>query len=277
MEANLCEAVKNNVLGTAILAEAAAEWGVEQFVLISTDKAVNPTSVMGATKRIGELIVRSLRACNDTQFIAVRFGNVLRSNGSVVPLFSEQIKAGGPVTVTDPEVRRFFMLIPEAIQLVLNAATLASTSETFILEMGEQIKVLDLARNLIRLAGLRPGTDIDIVFTGLRPGEKLSEELVGPGEYASPSTRNGILVVTPSSQPIPWPELSSHIDALVGAAASGNPLATLAEIQVLVPNYSSDHLERVEADRRVSDQKVSVDSGSEESKELVASHSRIPV
>lgn len=187
MELNPKEAIRNNVFGTRVVAEASLAAGVDRFVLISTDKAVNPSSIMGATKRIAEHVIRGFTYKGTTRFTVVRFGNVLGSNGSVVPLFSEQIRKGGPVTVTDPEIKRFFMTIPEAVQLVLQASVIGQGGEVFVLDMGEQIKIADLARNMIVLSGLVPGKDIEIVYTGLRAGEKLYEELFEESEQVQPT------------------------------------------------------------------------------------------
>jgi FlaA1/EpsC-like NDP-sugar epimerase len=236
MEVNPCEAVKNNVRGTRLLATLAARHGTERFILISSDKAVNPSSVMGATKRAAELIVESMTGRTFTCFVAVRFGNVLGSNGSVVPHFLDQIEAGGPVTVTHPEMRRYFMLVSEAVQLVLHAATLAKGGEIFALDMGEQLKVLDLARTLIRRSGFVPDEDISIRFIGLRPGEKLSEELVGSDETLEASAVAKILRVRPRWVP-DAKALAQQLADLERLAAENDAEGVINRLRETVPTF----------------------------------------
>ncbi len=199
MEENVCEAVTNNIGGTQNLSHLSEEYGVETFVLVSSDKAVNPTSVMGATKRIAELVIQDLARTSKTKFAAVRFGNVLDSRGSVLPIWRAQIAAGGPVTVTHPDVTRYFMLIPEAVQLIIQAGAIGARGDIFVLDMGRPIKILDLSLDLIKLSGLRPGHDIEIKFVGLRPGEKLHEELLTAEEGLTKTIYRKILVGKPQS------------------------------------------------------------------------------
>jgi FlaA1/EpsC-like NDP-sugar epimerase len=238
-EANPSEAAWNNIVGTLRLAEAAARYGVAKFVLISTDKAVNPTSVLGATKRVAERVVLELPylALAGTDFRAVRFGNVLGSDGSVLPLFRQQLAAGGPLTVTHPEVKRYFMTIPEAAELVLQAAALPEArGRIAMLEMGEQVRIVDLAEHLIRLSGLVPHRDIRIEFTGLRPGEKLHEELVAAGETAHPTSIGKIFVIRPKSHdPLAF---RLGLDRLAAVLLRGDDDGVLRGIGALVPEYN---------------------------------------
>lgn len=198
MEANPEEAIKNNVMGTYNVAQAADRYGAKKFVLISTDKAVNPSSIMGGSKRLAEIIIQYLDKTSKTNFVAVRFGNVLASRGSVIPLFKQQIAKGGPVTVTHPDMVRYFMTIPEAVELVIQAGVLAKGGEIFVLDMGEPVKILDLAKNLIKLSGFEPQNDIEIIFTGIRPGEKLYEELLTAEEDVNATTHQRIFVAKPN-------------------------------------------------------------------------------
>ncbi|HLI64707.1 MAG TPA: nucleoside-diphosphate sugar epimerase/dehydratase [Terriglobales bacterium] len=241
MEMNPCEAIKNNVLGTRRLGEAAAQYKVERFILISTDKAVNPTSVMGASKRVAELVIQEIASRRGIKFGVVRFGNVLGSNGSVVPRFLEQIKARGPVTITHPDMRRFFMLIPEAVELVLHASALMEPAAAYMLEMGEQIRIEDMARHLIRLAGYIPGSDIPIEYTGIRPGEKLYEELLGPDECEEPTPVAGVRRIRALKAPdFEW--LQRQLIRLEAVAAMGDESAVRDELAQIVPTYRSPDL-----------------------------------
>ena len=235
METNPGEAIKNNVLGTKLLAELADEHGVSEFVMISTDKAVNPSSVMGASKRAAEIVVQALSQRSKTRFVAVRFGNVLGSTGSVVPIFQEQIARGGPVTVTHPEMMRYFMTIPEACQLVLEAAAMGRGGEIFVLDMGKPVKVLDLARDVIALSGLREGEDIEIQFTGIRPGEKLCEELSLEDEGAEQTRHPKVFIGRIKSHP--WSEVERHVAELQRVAVAGNDDGIRRALRDLVPEY----------------------------------------
>ena len=235
MERNVGEAIKNNVGGTRTLADAAVRWGVEKFVMISTDKAVNPTSVMGCTKRAAELYVQQLAGRGDTQFVTVRFGNVLGSSGSVVPIFKAQITRGGPVTVTHPEMMRYFMTIPEAAQLVLQAGAMGAGGEIFLLDMGEPVKIVDLARDLITLSGLRPDEDIEIVFTGIRPGEKLFEELSVSGENMGKTSHEKIGVW--QKRPEDAEATRRGIEELLAMADEASPDTLRERLRSLVPEY----------------------------------------
>ena len=233
MEGNPGEAIKNNVIGTLNTARCADKYGTKKFVLISTDKAVNPTNIMGATKRMAEMIVLSLDKNSQTEFVAVRFGNVLGSNGSVIPLFKKQIAQGGPVTITHPDIIRYFMTIPEAARLVMQAGAMAKGGEVFILDMGEPVKILDLAMDLIRLSGLEPGVDIDIEFTGLRPGEKLYEELLLEEEGLKQTQNKKIFIGKPLD--LSFDEVLLRIKALENCMDSSQNLREC--MARVVPTY----------------------------------------
>ncbi len=235
MEANIGEAVTNNVLGTRNVVQLAAEGRVEHLVLISTDKAVRPTNVMGATKRVAEQLVQQTAESHNKNFVAVRFGNVLGSRGSVVPTFLRQIAEGGPVTVTHPEMRRYFMTIPESVQLVLQAGALGRGGEVFVLDMGEPVKIADLAADLIRLSGREPGKDIEIRFTGVRPGEKLYEELFFSAENAIPTDHPKVLRAKNAVLPV---GISTVVEDLITAAQQGWPDEELRRfLKRLVPDF----------------------------------------
>jgi FlaA1/EpsC-like NDP-sugar epimerase len=237
MESQPTEAVKNNSIGTAHLATLAAHHQIDRFILVSTDKAINPTSVMGASKRLAEMFLQALHASGDspTKFMAVRFGNVLGSSGSVVPIFSRQIAAGGPVKVTHPEVTRYFMTIPEATRLVLQSAAQGDGGEIFVLDMGKPVKILDLARQMIELSGLVPGTDIEIAITGLRPGEKLFEELSHKGENLRPTNHSKIMRFV--TKPLPLSFVKTAIEEFVRCINVAEPEQVKAMLKALIPEY----------------------------------------
>lgn len=235
METQIFEAVENNIFGTRNVALAAAQYGVAEFVMISSDKAVRPTNIMGVTKRVSELFVKSLEG-NGTRYVSVRFGNVLGSNGSVVPIFKKQIERGGPVTVTHPEMRRFFMTIPEAVQLVLQASTMGRGGEIFVLEMGEPVRILDLARNLILLSGLRPGEDIHIEFSGIRPGEKLYEELSGYNENTASTEHDKIKILM--GEGLSSDQISAYMSSLEQLCERRSASELVLRFKDIVPDYN---------------------------------------
>ena len=243
MEDNPCESIQNNVLGTKILADLSVKYGVRRFVMVSTDKAVNPTNVMGCSKRICEVYVQSLNKAErdgvvkgQTQFITTRFGNVLGSNGSVIPIFERQIKAGGPVTVTDPNIIRYFMMIPEACELVLEAGTKGDGGEIFVFDMGKPVRIADLARRMIELSGAE---GVEIKYTGLRDGEKLYEEVLSESEATKPSFHEKIRIAC--VREYDWSDVSREIDALIAQSHTYDDMAVVASMKRLVPEYISNH------------------------------------
>lgn len=243
MEDNPCESIQNNVLGTKILADLSVKYGVRRFVMVSTDKAVNPTNVMGCSKRICEVYVQSLNKAErdgvvkgQTQFITTRFGNVLGSNGSVIPIFERQIKAGGPVTVTDPNIIRYFMLLPEACELVLEAGTKGEGGEIFVFDMGKPVRIADLARRMIELSGAK---GVEIKYTGLRDGEKLYEEVLSESEATKPSFHEKIRIAC--VREYDWSDVSREIDALIAQSHTYDDMAVVASMKRLVPEYISNH------------------------------------
>ncbi|MBX9680313.1 MAG: polysaccharide biosynthesis protein [Gemmataceae bacterium] len=240
MEWNVGEAVKNNVLGTIGLADLADRFGVDHFVMVSTDKAVRPTSIMGVSKRVAEIYVQTLADRSKTCFVTVRFGNVLGSSGSVVPIFQEQIARGGPVMVTHPEMRRYFMTIPEACQLILEAGSLGQGGEIFILDMGQPVKIVDLAYDMIRLCGLVPDKDIEVRFSGVRPGEKLYEELSLDGENASSTRHPRIFIGRKSDYDLDL--VRKHVSELADALDHGGEPAVRAKFKEIVPEYFTPSL-----------------------------------
>ena len=247
MEESPKEAIKNNVFGTLNLAQASDKAGVDKFVMISTDKAVNPTNIMGASKRICEMIIQSINSVSQTEFVAVRFGNVLGSNGSVIPLFKKQIAEGGPVTVTHEDVIRYFMTIPEAVQLVIQAGAMANGGEVFILDMGEPVRIVDLAKDLIRLSGFEPNVDIPIVITGLRPGEKLFEELLLDEEGISATKHDKIFIGKPTF---------TDYKLLLRSLESANRIIKIGTdediknyVKTIVPNYKENNEENHNDDK----------------------------
>ena len=244
MEGNPCEAVSCNVQGTKVIADLAVAFKVDKFVFISTDKAVNPTNVMGASKRIAEMYVQSLHdqinnnGYNGTKFITTRFGNVLGSNGSLIPLFNELIEKGGPVTVTHPEVKRYFMTISEAVQLVMDAGTMGSGGEIFIFDMGKSVKIIDLARKMIKLSGLEPDIDIKINIVGLREGEKLYEELLNDKENTMPTYHKKILIA--NVRKVEHESISMKIGILLNLINQKDENKVVEQMKKMVPEFISN-------------------------------------
>ncbi len=255
MESNPCEAVHCNVIGTKVISDLAVEFKVEKFVFVSTDKAVNPTNVMGASKRIAEMYVQSLhdhvsiKSDQNTKFITTRFGNVLGSNGSVIPLFKKQIEAGGPVTVTHPEINRYFMTISEAVQLVMEAGVMGSGGEIFIFDMGKSIKIIDLAKKMIKLSGLEPDIDVRISIIGLREGEKLYEELMNDKENTMATYHKKILIA--NVRKVPYEKVTHDLDMLAGIMAQKEERRVVEQMKKIVPEYVSHASRYVVLDKKL--------------------------
>ncbi len=256
MEINPTEAIINNVYGSKIIADLAVEYGVNKFVMVSTDKAVNPTNVMGATKRLAEIYTQSLFFENkkrglQTQFITTRFGNVLGSNGSVIPIFRRQIESGGPVTITHKDIIRYFMTINEACSLVLEAGCMGNGGEIYVFDMGKPVKIYDLAAKMISLAGFRPGKDIKIVETGLRPGEKLYEELLNDKETTTATINEKIMIATVTKYD--YEQVETAINEIIALAASGNTHEMIKAMKLFIPEYRSNNSEFETIDREIED------------------------
>jgi FlaA1/EpsC-like NDP-sugar epimerase len=239
MESNPTEALRTNILGTKILADIAHAFKVEQFVMVSTDKAVNPTNVMGASKRIAEIYVQAFNQVSNTNFITTRFGNVLGSNGSVILRFKKQIDKGGPVTVTHPEVTRYFMTIPEACQLVLEAGAISRGGEIFLFDMGKSVKIIDLAKKMIKLSGLEIGKDIQIKYTGLRPGEKLYEELLNDKENTIPTYHSKIMIA--KVRTYDFGQVKEEILKLIAMQKEHNNMEIVKKMKEIVPEFKSQN------------------------------------
>jgi len=260
MENNPLEAIRNNVFGTKNLADLANKYGTGKFIFISTDKAVNPTNIMGASKRIAEMYVQALNSQSETSYITTRFGNVLGSNGSVIPLFKKQIEAGGPLTLTHPEVTRFFMTIPEACQLVLEASALGKGGEIFIFDMGNSVKIVDLARNMIRLSGFEPDIDIQIKFVGLRPGEKLYEELLHQSEDNLPTPHPKIMIAMVRQQDMAI--VNKKMQLMENSLRVQDQLALVKQMKEIVPEFISRNSEFEKLDHEVEvEHKLSLTAG----------------
>jgi FlaA1/EpsC-like NDP-sugar epimerase len=240
MEKSPSAAVRNNIYGTKVIADLAIKYGVHKFVMISTDKAVNPTSIMGASKRVAEIYIQALNQLNKTAFITTRFGNVLGSNGSVIPVFRDQIEKGGPITITHVEITRYFMTIPEACQLVLLAGAMGKGGEIFIFDMGESVKIVDLAKKMIELSGLILGKDIQIKFTGLRPGEKLYEELLATKENTLPTTHKKIMIAKVRFAQLE--EVSPQIEQLI-SLINRDDTELVKMMKFIIPEFKSNNSE----------------------------------